>query len=267
MADTPQLSGKDLARLALQNARAGAKTTPPSGTGPSRTRTKRTRRRSDGRDPITLATAITALGADIPLDTGIAGGNIIDQWPHLCPQYADTVQPVAYDPDRGRLDLRPANYAVASGLRLLGAQLAKQINDKTGRIVVRSIRVLPVGTVSQPDAYTAVHTSAPTPEAPVKTRETAHPGYRATLEAAQAHRPNRQPTDPYLVEALARQEAALRANRQPASEDRDAHWAQADAEQKTGPAPGSIKASIRAAIARKHQDQTGAGPRRLFGAA
>lgn len=263
MTDTPQLSGKDLARQALAAYKATARTAPT--TGPAKTRRKRTLRTGDGRDPISLAAAIAGLGADVPLDAGVSGGNLIDQWPTLCPQYADTVQPVAYDTERGRLDLRPANYAVASGLRLLGGQLAKQINDKLGKPVVRSIRVLPVGAVQQRDAYTAVYAGpADAPEAPVKTREAAHLGYRATLEAALAHRPERQPTNPYVAEADARQVAALRAGRQSENEHRDAVWAQADAEEKVGPAPGSVEESLARARAYARQERAGRAPRRAF---
>jgi hypothetical protein len=263
MTDTPQRSGRDLARQALAAYKATARTQPSTPAKPAR---KRTVRRGSGRDPVTLATAITALGADLPLEAGIAGGNILDQWPTLCPQYADRVQPVAYDEQRGRLDLRPGSHAYAAQLRILGGQLAKQINDKMGKPVVRSIRVLPVGTVPQHDAYTAVYASpaeTAQPETPVKTRETASPGYRAAL----AHKPPREPQNPYIAEAIRAQDAALRAKRLPESDDRDAYWAQRDAAEKAGPEPGSIDASIAAAIARKRQEQTGSEPRRLFGAA
>jgi hypothetical protein len=259
--DTPQLSGKDLARQALAAYKATARTAPTA--GPAKPRRKRVMRSGDGRDPVSLAAAIKGLGADVPLEVGVSGGNVIDQWPILCPQYADTVQPVAYDQTRGRLDLRPANYAVASGLRLLGGQLAKQINDKMGRTVVRSIRVLPVGQVDAPRPASAPSDQAQ-PEAPVKTRAMASAGYQATLESALTHKPDRQPTNPYVLEAIARQEAALRAKRQPESEHRDAVWAQADAEEKTGPAPGSVEESLARARAYARQDRAGRAPRRAF---
>jgi hypothetical protein len=262
MADTPQLSGADLARMALTNARRAAKTSPAP--GPGRTKPKRTPRRGDGRDPVSLAAAITGLGADIPLETGLAGGNILDQWPTLCPQYAGLIQPIHYDDTTGRLDLRPATHAYAAQLRILGGQLAKQINDKLGRPVVRTIRVLPVGHVdTRPTTNTAQ--DRPEAEAPVKTRDTASAGYRATLEAALTHRPERQPSNPYVAEALARQEQALRANRQPETEHRDAVW---EYDRLTTTQTDPAEQIRRAAIARKRQEQTGADvPRRLFGAA
>lgn len=261
MTDTPQLSGKDLARQALAAYKATARTTPT--TGPTRAKRKRTMRPGDGRDPVSLAAAIAGLGADVPLEAGLAGGNVIDQWATLCPQYADTVQPVAYDPDRGRLDLLPGNYAVASGLRILAGQLGKQINDKLGKTVVRTIRVLPVGAVQQPDAYTAVH-AGPAAEAPVKTRDDGHPGYRHTLALALDNKPDPQPTNPYVLEAIARQEAALRASRLPETEHREAVWEQADAEAKAGPAPGSVEESLARARAYARLERAGRTPRRAF---
>ncbi|MFF7476593.1 DciA family protein [Streptomyces sp. NPDC008092] len=262
MTDAPQMPGRDLARQALAAYKATARTTPAA--APARTRRKRVTRPGDGRDPISLATAITGLGADLPLDAGLAGGNLIDQWPTLCPQYVGLVEPARYDEQTGRLDLRPASHTYAAQLRLLGGQLAKQINDKLGRPVVRTIRVLPVGAVTAAQPAPAAP-AEDDPKAPVKTRQPAPPGYRIALEAVLAHRPERPPADPYQAAAIARQEAALRANRQPEAEHRDAVWAQADAETKAGPAAGSMAASERAALAFKRRDQAGLNqPRRAF---
>ncbi|MCX5000943.1 DciA family protein [Streptomyces longwoodensis] len=262
MTDTPQLAGADLARLALQNARTAAKTNPTRNTG--RPKPKRTARRGEGRDPVSLAAALTTLGADIPLDTGLAGGNLIDQWPTLCPQYAGLVQPAHYDEPTGRLDLRPSSHAYAAQLRILGGQLARQINDKLGQPVVRSIRVLPVGRVDTHQPAPAPAEQAE-PKAPVRTRETAHPGYRAALEAALTHRPERPPTNPYLRDALARQEAALRAHRQPENEHRDAVW---ELDRLAGAEVARDEAVRQAAITRARRERAeGDAPQRLFGAA
>ncbi|MGV9278135.1 DUF721 domain-containing protein [Streptomyces griseosporeus] len=260
MTETPQLSGKDLARQALAAYKATARTAPAN--APAKTRRKRVTRPGDGRDPVRLSTALQGLGADLPMDAGVAGGSVIDQWPTLCPQYVGFVEPAGYDPATGRLDLRPSSPAYASQLRLLGGQLAKQINDKMGKTVVRTIRVLPVGQVAA-SRPTADIQQAARPEGPVKTRETASPGYRAAREAALAYRPERQPTNPYVVEAMQRQEAALRANRQPEAEHTDAHWAS----QPTGPEPGSVDESLARARAYARSQAAGRTPRRAFDAA
>jgi hypothetical protein len=243
--ETPQLSGKDLARQALAAYKATARTAPT--TAPAKARHKRVTRRGDGRDPIRLAAAITALGADLPLGAGLAGGNLLDRWPELCPQYAGHVEPAAYDEQTGRLDLRPATHAYAAQIRLLGGQLAKQINDKLGRPTVRSIRVLPVGNLTAVTAPLSTP-DAGEPQGPVKTRETASPGYKATLEAALTHRRPHRPTDPFTLAAMARQEAAARANRLPEPAT--------DLDQAT-PRVDRSDAVRRAALARKRQEAAG----------
>lgn len=260
MTETPQLVGADLARMALANARAAAGTRPAS--GPAKPKKKRVTRPGDGRDPVTFADAITGLGADLPIQAGVDGGTVIDQWPTLCPQYVGLVQPVHFDEDRGRLDLRPGSHTYAAQLRLLGGQLAKQINDKMGRPVVRTIRVLPVGNITTSAPPAPSETARP--DRPVKTREDAHPGYREALEAALAHKPDRQPTNPYVLEAIAAQEEALRRKRQPEHEHREAYWAQQDAAAAAGPAPGSMEASERAARAYARRQAAGRTPRRAF---
>ena len=261
MTETPQGSGADLARQALAAARAAAKNSP----APAPRRTRSTGRRSDrggGRDPIAFGSLLGKVSAEQGWPAALEGGSVLARWPELCPQFATTVQPVRYNPDRGTLELRPSTHTIASGLRLLGGQLAKQINDKVGSTVVRAIRVLPVGATTTtpepaPDAPAAADTTSP-----VRTRETASPGYRATLEAALAHRPERQPTNPYVAEAAERQEAALRAHRQPETEHRDAEW---EIDRLTTAQVDRSEAVRRAAIARKRLEQAGGQmPRRAF---
>lgn len=263
MADTPQLSGRDLARQALAAYKATARTAPTA--GPARTVRKRTTRSGDRRDPMPLAAAIAGLGADLPLEAGLAGGNVIDQWATLCPQYASLVQPVHYDDATGRLELRPGSHAYAAQLRLLGGQLAEQINTKMGRPVVRTIRVLPVGSVDSTPQPPAAP-SRPEPEAPVRTRETASPGYRATLDAALAHKPERPAATPHVADAIERQEAALRVNREPESAHREARR---ETDRLKSAEDDRREAVHRAAIARKRQEQASgsSGPRRAFDAA
>jgi predicted nucleic acid-binding Zn ribbon protein len=258
MTDTPTASGADLARMALAAARANAKNTP----APAAKKPRRSSRpaRGEGRDPQGLGSILGRLTTEQGWDTAVNGGSILDQWATLCPQYDGLVQPVHYDDTTGRLDLRPASHVYAAQLRLLGGQLAKQINDKLGRPVVRTIRVLPPGNVDATPRTAAP--AAPASEAPVKTRDTASAGYRQTLAAALDHKPERAPVNPYVLEAIARQEAALRAQREPEEAHREAFW---EMDRLTEQHVDRSEAVRRAALARKRLDASGtAVPRRAF---
>ncbi|WP_158102454.1 DciA family protein [Streptomyces africanus] len=259
---TPSASGADLARQALAAARASAKNTPAQ--APRKTRRTMRVHRGEHGDPQGLGAVLGKLTETQGWDTGLDGGNLIDQWAAIAPtELATTVQPVGYDPERGILELRPSSPAYATQIRLFQQQLAKHLNGKLGRPAVRTIRVLAPG--AQPTTAAAADTTEPEQPSPgpVKTRETAHPGYRATLDAVYAHRPDRTPADPYIAEALARQETALRANRQPETEHRDAEW---ELDRLTAEQVDRDEAVRRAALARKRQEQAGGGqaPRRAF---
>lgn len=264
MTDT-QPSGIDLARAALAAARTAAKTRPTQPDRAKRTRTTRPAR-GEGRDPMALSAAITGLMTDRGWEAPEEGGSIIDQWPTIAPELAAKVAAVRYEHDTGTLHLQPASDAYATQLRMFRPQLLKRIAEKTGSRTVRALRILP------PGGTAAVRQEAPEPaatatvvEAPVRTRETASPGYRATLRAALDHKPDPAPTNPYIVEAMARQEAALRAGRQPEAEHREGVWEQAEAAEKAGPAPGSVEESLGRARAYARQQRAGRDtPRRAF---
>ncbi|MFE1515807.1 DciA family protein [[Kitasatospora] papulosa] len=250
-------SGADLARLAFQAARAAAKTRP---TTQPKLRTAKPVR-GERRDPAGLGNVLGHLTAELGWQTSVQGGDILAQWPALCPQYVGRVEPTHYDPRAGRLDLRPSSPAYATQLRLLGGQLCKQINDKMGRDVVRSIRVLPVGALSSEESSSrpATTTSVAAGPGPVKTRETASPGYRATLAAVR--RPDARTVDPRVLEAIARQ------NQDAAREPEAAFAATVAAMEETVPA--AIRDSERARLAAVDR-KYGAGDqtvRTIFGAA
>ncbi len=262
MTDTPQISGRDLARQALAAYKATSRTAPTN--TPAKAKKRRALRAGDGRDPVSLAAAIKGLSAEVPMEAGVAGGSITDQWATLCPQYVGHIEPAGYDEHTGRLDLRPASHTYASQLRLLGGQLAKQINNKLGRPVVRTIRVLPVGKIAAPEPSQG-EPDRQQPEAPVKTREDAHPGYRHVLALALENRYEQPTGNLYEEEARQRQTAALRANRLPDTLDRERYWAEQDAAEAAGPAAGSMAASEAAARAFKRRHQAGQGSvRRAF---
>lgn len=261
-----QPSGIDLARAALAAARASAKTRP---TQPQKkTRARRTSSRRPG-DPMGLGAAITGMMTDRGWEPPEQNGSIIDQWPTIAPELADKVHAVRYEHDTGTLHLRPLSPTYATQLRLYQTQILAKVQQAPSGASVRALRILPVGAAPEPAAAAPAEPDPkPEPQGPVKTRETASVGYQQARALVLEHRPAPPPINPYVEEARQRQIAALRANRQPQTEDREAHWAQADAEQTAGPRPGSSEASRQAAIAYKRQDQAGTTvPRRLFGAA
>lgn len=262
--------GLDLARQVLAQYKATAKTQ-PAAKKPTRRRVTRT----DGRDPVAFGGVLANLNVDYDWKVALDGGSILDRWTTLCPQFADTVQPISFDADRGRLDLRPCSHAYGASLRLLGGQLAKQINDKVGRPVVRTVRVLPVGAIDAPAAAGArrdERDQAPEP-GPVITRDNASDGYHRALQAHREHQAEGLPTNPLLATALARQDAVLAhpAYREPETAFTDAV---AERERVAEPAPDgpadraeAIHRAARAVAIAERAGNTSPLPQQLFGAA
>lgn len=208
-----ELSGVDLARVALHQAREAAKKR-----GAGETRTPRRRHRvvqRDGREPSGLAAVLQGLMADRAWELPAAGGTVLDRWPDIAaaiaPQLPDHVQAVAFHPETGQLDLRPDSPAYATQLRLISARIVAAANTSAGTDTVRTIRVLAVGAAPAP--LTTPKTSATAPDAPqtaaVKTREIASPGFHQALAAHQSAAPARR-VDPAIAQAVERQTKAMR---------------------------------------------------------
>jgi hypothetical protein len=209
-----------------------------------------------------LGAAITRMMTERGWQPPEEGGSILDQWPTIAPELADKVAAVRFEHDTGTLHLRPATHAYATQLRLYQAQILAKVQQSPSGTAVRTLKILAAGAVVPAQGDTLSAPEAPREESPVKTRETASPGYRETLDLALGNRPAPPPINPYIEEARQRQIAALRASRQPESEDRGAVWAQ---DQPTPPESGSLEASIAAALARKRREAAGlTEPRRAF---
>lgn len=195
-----KLSGADLARVALQAARAAAKR-PPQGNRKPKPRSRV--RRDDSREPARLAAALTGLVSSHGWETPAAGGTVMDRWPQIAPELAETgnVLPVAFDAEDRVLTLRPANNAFGTHLRLFGQQLIERINTAMGDRVVHELRVLPPGHRPMPGAAAPQTQSRPQaraddtgPDMPRRTitRDQASDGYhkaRAQLQGTAAQRP------------------------------------------------------------------------------
>ncbi|MFG3244168.1 DciA family protein [Streptomyces sp. NPDC048157] len=238
--------GRDLARLALAQYKASAKTTKV--TAPAR-RLRPAARAGSRRDPAGLGSVLADVTGELGWQSGVEGGGILERWPELCPQYVGKVEPVHYDAERRVLELRPCSPAYAAQLRLLGGQLAKQINDKVGSEVVRAIRPLAVGQIGAATADRSATAPQQAAAAPVKTRDTASPGYQAALAAIRPKTPSTP--DTRVVKAMQRQARAML--REPETAFTDATMARQELEETAATENSDpLLASIQAARAYKH---------------
>ncbi|CAL9672700.1 hypothetical protein SUDANB15_07521 (plasmid) [Streptomyces sp. enrichment culture] len=208
----PELSGLDLAGVALHAAREAARKRGDSETRMPRRRPQRAVKR-DGREPTGFAAVLQGLMAERAWAIPAAGGSLLDRWPDIAAAVSsrlpEHVQAVAFHPESGQLDLRPDSPAYATQLRLISARIITTVNQAVGTDVVRTIRVLAAGAAPEPRTTEPAPQIAAAPQAPVKTREMACQGYHQALTAHQAVRPDWH-VDPTIAEAIESQTRALR---------------------------------------------------------
>ncbi|MFJ3438843.1 DciA family protein [Streptomyces cyaneofuscatus] len=207
----PELSGADLARIALNQARQAAKQRGANeARAPRRHRANPVRR--DGREPSGFAAVLQTLMTDRAWELPAAGGTVLERWPDItaaiAPQLPNHVRAVTFHPETGQLDLLPESPAYATQLRLISSRIITAANATTGTGTVRTIRVLPPGTVpaDQP-ARLASPSLAPTaPHMPTTAPETPTDGYRETIAAHRATwNTTRHHTNPKIQKAAERQ--------------------------------------------------------------
>ncbi|MEU7384146.1 MULTISPECIES: DciA family protein [unclassified Streptomyces] len=211
----PELSGIDLARVALHQAREAAKARGEGSTRKAKRRTCTTPVRHDGREPAGFAAVLQGLMADRAWAVPAAGGSILDQWPAIAaavsPNLPAHVAAVAFHAETGQLDLRPDSPAYATQLRLISARIVAAANESARTDAVRSVRVLAVGAAPRTDRPASQAPAASdVSKAPVKTREMTSPGFHQALAAHQAVTPPSR-IDPSIAEAVERQTKAMRA--------------------------------------------------------
>ncbi|MEU3520952.1 DciA family protein [Streptomyces sp. NPDC006654] len=201
-----EVSGVDLARVALRAAMEAARKNGGGQKAKAKPRVVRKVRR-DGREPMGLGAAIGALVTERAWELPAAGATLRERWAAITPELAGHVAAVAYDADSGQLTVCPESAAWATKARLEQTRIVAAANQSAGRTVVRSLRILAPGTMPVPADADTQHTAAPA--GPPRTRETASDGYRRALAAHQeVARPSR--VDPGIAEAVERQAAAMR---------------------------------------------------------
>ncbi|MFF9569901.1 DciA family protein [Streptomyces sp. NPDC014685] len=201
-------SGVDLARVALRAAREAARKNSVGRKTKAKPRMARTVRR-DGREPMGLGAAIGALVTERAWELPAAGASLRERWAAIAPKLAAHVAAVGYDADAGQLTVCPESSAWATQTRLEQTRVVEVANESAGRTVVRSLRILTPGTMAVPEPADADPEPAAAPAGPVRTRETASPGYRRALAALQEVAPPRR-ADPAITDAVERQSAAMR---------------------------------------------------------
>ncbi|GAA3373287.1 DUF721 domain-containing protein [Streptomyces sannanensis] len=146
---TPELSGVDLARVALRAAKEQAKAR-----GAAAQQRKQARRggglrsgaRADGRDPLPLGAAINRLISERGWETPAAVGGVMGRWPQIVGEdLAKHCVPQRYDEDDRVLTVQCDSTAWATQLRLLAPRLVARLNEDLGQGSVKVIKVLGPG--------------------------------------------------------------------------------------------------------------------------
>ncbi|QFZ23931.1 DUF721 domain-containing protein [Saccharothrix syringae] len=139
--------GADLARAALEAARASAKQRGVRGRGRTTGGGAVARRRRrwsgpgpDDRDPQPLGRLASRLASDRGWVERLAGGQVFGRWPQLVGEdVAEHARPVAFDD--GELTVQADSTAWATQLRLLQRELLKRIAAGVGDGVVKRLKV------------------------------------------------------------------------------------------------------------------------------
>ncbi|MGW5679529.1 DciA family protein [Streptomyces sp. NPDC003860] len=235
MTENPQLSGVDLARVALRAAKVAAQKNGGGRTAQPKPRTTSVVRRG-GREPMGLGAAIGALVTERAWELPAAGATLRERWAAIAPELAGHVVAVGYDSDSGRLTVCPESSAWATKARLEQARIVAAANASAGRTVVRGLRILAPGSVPPPAPDDVAGQAPEAPKGPVKTRELASDGYHRALAA---HRQAVPPSlaDPGIAQAVERQTRAMR-----------------ELSARAFPEPDEASASIAAAQAQRRRD-------------
>ncbi|HEY8978474.1 MAG TPA: DciA family protein [Streptomyces sp.] len=148
-APSKELSGVDLARVALKAAREQARARGDAalqkkqkGRGPG----LRSGARADGRDPMALGAAINRLLNERGWETPAAVGGVMGRWPEIVGEdLAKHCVPQRYDEDERVLVVQCDSTAWATQLRHLAPTLVARLNADLGHGTVRMIKVLNPG--------------------------------------------------------------------------------------------------------------------------
>lgn len=224
---TDELSGIDLARVALTAAKERAKQLGTRSGPATRKPNKRSggTGRRDGRDPMALGSALGRLMTERGWERPAAGGSVLNSWEKIAggdgSDLVNHVTAVRFDEATGQLDLAADSTAWATQTRLLGPQLVQRANQFLQRTrqpsqsagpgeddpqVVRTIKVklqeAGTGPARRPQEQ-ATQPEPPQPPAQPSVRAEPPAGYRAAKALLAANKPQ-PPGDRDLTKAAER---------------------------------------------------------------
>ncbi|MFD7031420.1 DciA family protein [Streptomyces sp. NPDC059917] len=166
-------SGADLARVALEAARAAARSAAEPG---ARTAARRVRSAGGGaREPEPLGAVVRGVVTERAWGPGRGPDGVLARWPGVAAELAAHVRAVGFSEAEGRLDLLPDSPAYVLHLRLLGDELLRRFAALPGGERVREIRVLEAAPPGSPDL--------PDPPALPTQRDPADPSTRPPTDA------------------------------------------------------------------------------------
>ncbi|MFJ7205789.1 DciA family protein [Streptomyces sp. NPDC098789] len=168
-------SGADLARVALEAARAAARSAAEPG---ARTAARRVRSAGGGgaREPEPLGAVVRGVVTERAWGPGRGPDGVLARWPGVAVELAGHVRAVGFSEAEGRLDLLPDSPAYVLHLRLLRDELLRRFAAERGGARVREIRVLEEAPPGSPDL--------PDPPALPTQRDPADPTTRPPVEGA-----------------------------------------------------------------------------------
>ncbi|MFV0633007.1 DUF721 domain-containing protein [Demequina sp.] len=140
-------SGADMAREAMERARASARERGAFRTAPKAARKDREEKRrqsqpfSPGRDPQPMSQAVEALLRRMGWTEQVEVSGVTGRWREVVgDQIADHCEPLSFD--EGVLTVKASSTAWATQLGLMSGQIRHRINEEFGREIVRELTVL-----------------------------------------------------------------------------------------------------------------------------
>jgi predicted nucleic acid-binding Zn ribbon protein len=139
----------EIAREAMNRARASARERGAARTSPQRARADRNRKREDGaaepyaggREPRPMSEGVESLLRRMGWTEQVEVAAVTARWREVIgDQIADHCEPVSFE--EGALTLRASSTAWATQLTLMAGQIRHRLNEEFGREIVTELRIL-----------------------------------------------------------------------------------------------------------------------------